>query len=97
MIPGIRLDYQQLRTISPKAARQAVLQILRSCDGNISETGRILGISRLTIYKALRKQKEEDLDDASRAPKRVANKTAGSIEEKVVSIKQKNKLRTPQT
>ncbi len=89
MIPGIRLDYQQLRTISPKAARQAILQILRSCDGNISETARILGITRVTIYKAIRKQKKEDLGDASRAPKRVANKTESSIEEKVIAIKQK--------
>ena len=89
MIPGIRLDYQQLRTISPKAARQAILQILRSCEGNVSETARILGITRTTIYKAIRKQKEENLDDASRAPKRVTNKTESSIEEKVVLIKQK--------
>ena len=89
MIPGIRLDYQQLRTISPKAARQAILQILRSCDGNVSETGRILGITRTTIYKAIRKQKEEDLSDSSRAPKRVTNKTEPSIEEKVILIKQK--------
>lgn len=85
MIPGIHLDYQQLRIISPKAARQAILQILKSCDGNVSETGRILGITRTTIYKAIRKQKKEDLDDASRAPKTVANKTEYSIEEKVIT------------
>lgn len=89
MIPGIRLDYQQLRNISPKAARQAILQILGSCDGNVCETARILRITRTTIYKAIRKQKEENLDDCSRAPKRIANKTASSIEEKVVAIKQK--------
>jgi transposase len=88
MIPGIRLDYQQLRTISPKAARQAVLQILRSCEGNVSETARILGITRITIYKAIRKQSEEDLDDASRAPKTIANRTPSDIEEKVLIIKQ---------
>ena len=89
MIPGIHLDYQQLRTISPKAARQAILQILRSCDGNVSETARILGITRTTIYKAIRKQREKDLSDSSRVPKRVANKTESSIEEKVILIKQK--------
>lgn len=89
MIPGIRLDYQQLRTISPKAARQAILQILKSCEGNVSETARILCISRATIYKAIRKQKEECLEDSSRAPKSVANKTESSVEEKVVKLKRK--------
>ena len=89
MIPGIHLDYQQLRTISPKAARQAILQILKSCKGNVSETGRILGVTRLTIYKSIRKQKEECLDDASRAPKTIANKTAKDIEEKIIALKTK--------
>src|SRR3989338_5670450 len=89
MIPGIRLDYQQLRTISPKAARQAILQILRSCEGNVSETASILGVTRTTIYKAIRKQKEECLGDASRAPRTVANKTLSSTEDKVVELKKK--------
>ncbi len=89
MIPGIHLDYRELRTISPKAARQAILQILGSCEGNVSETARILGITRATIYKAIRKQKEEYLDDSSRAPKTVANKTASSIEDKVIKLKRK--------
>ena len=89
MIPGIHLDYQELRTISPKAARQAILQILKSCNGVVAETARILSITRATIYKAQRKAKEENLSDASRAPKRVANKTSADVEERVVTIKQK--------
>lgn len=89
MIPGIHLDYQQLRTISPKAGRQAILQILKSCKGNVSKTAHILGITRSTVYKAIKKQKEENLNDCSRAPKRVANKTESSIEEKVIELKEK--------
>lgn len=88
MIPGIRLDYQELRTISPKAARQAIVQIVKSCNGNVTKTAHALGVTRATIYKALRKQKEECLDDASRAPKTVSNKTASDIEGKIVAIKQ---------
>ncbi len=89
MIPGIHLDYQELRTISPRAARQAILQILKSCNGVVAETARILRITRATIYKAQRKAKEENLNDASRAPKRVANKTSADIEERVITIKRK--------
>lgn len=88
MIAGIHLDYQELRTISPKAARQAILQILKSSGGNIALTARTLKITRPTIYKAIRKQKEEQLDDDSRAPHLVANKTADTIEEKIVFLKQ---------
>lgn len=89
MIPGILLDYQELRTISPQAARQAVLQILKSCDGNITKTARVLNVTRATIYKTLRKKKDHNLSDASRAPKTVVNKTSGDIENKVILLKQK--------
>lgn len=94
MIPGIHLDYQELRTISPKAARQATLQILKSCDGNITQTARILKITRATIYKTLMKQRVESLNDSSRAPKIIANKTPINIEEKIVTIKKTDQLRT---
>ena len=87
MIPGIRLDYQELRTISAKAARQAILQILKSCDGNVAQTARTLHITRLTVYKAIKKSHGDDLDDASRAPKTVPNKTSQDIETRVVAIK----------
>ncbi len=89
MIPGIHLDYQELRKISPKAARQAVLQILNSCNGNVTQTARILKVTRITIYKTLRKQKREDLHDCSRTPHRIANKTSFDIEKKVILLKQK--------
>ena len=47
------LDYQELRSISPKAARQAILQILKANDGKVSATARMLGVTRRTVYKAL--------------------------------------------
>jgi len=89
MNTGIHLEYRELRTISPKAARQAILQILKTNKGNLASTARILHTSRRTIYKALRKQKEQCLDDISTAPHTVKNKTEASIEEKVVTLKQK--------
>lgn len=94
MIPSIHLDYQQLRTMSSKAVGQTILQIVKSFIGNVSKTTRILSITRPTVYKAIRKQKAENLDDYSPAPKKVANKTPSSIEERVINLKQKNKLLT---
>jgi len=83
------LDYNELRTISPKAARQAILQILAANKGNVSATARLLGVTRKTVYKALRKKAAGNLEDASRAPKVVPHKTAQDIEEKVLELKQK--------
>ncbi len=89
MNTGIRLDYKELRTISPKAARQAIIQILKSTKGNVRETARLLHTTRSTIYKALVKQKEKNLDDISTAPHNVRNKTSLDIESKVVLLKEK--------
>ena len=83
------LDYQELRSISPKAARQAILQILKANDGKVSETARMLGVTRRTVYKALMKRNAGNLDDACRAPKVVHNKTPQEIEEKVLLLKRK--------
>ena len=89
MNTGIRLDYKELRTISPKAARQAILQILKSTKGNVAKTACLLHTTRRTIYKALIKQKEKNLDDTSTAPHTVKNKTHGDIESKVILVKEK--------
>jgi hypothetical protein len=89
METGIRLDYKELRTISPKAARQAIFQILKSVKGNVAETARILHTTRLTIYKALLKQKSKNLNDLSTAPHTIRNKTHENIESKVIGLKEK--------
>jgi transposase len=89
MNTGIHLDYKELRSISPKAARQAILQILKSTNGNVKETACLLHTTRKTIYKALLKQKEKNLDDLPTAPHTNANKTDNNIEEKVIELKEK--------
>lgn len=91
MITGIHLDYKELRGISPKAARRAILQVLKSTKGNVAETARLLHTTRRTIYKALGKDKTGDLDDLSTAPKSVPNRTAPDIEDKVIEIKKKTR------
>lgn len=83
------LDYQELRNISPKAARQAILQILKAYKGNVSITARMLGVTRRTVYKALLKNNAGNLEDASRAPKVIHNKTPKEIEDKVLLLKKK--------
>jgi len=91
MIPGIRLDYKELREISPQAARRAILQVLKSVDGNVAECARLLHTTRRTIYKALKKESTGNLKDTSTAPKHVPNRTAFGIEEKVIEIKKKTR------
>src|SRR6266487_979908 len=91
MIAGIHLDYKELRGISPQAARRAILQVLKSVDGNIAECARLLHTTRRTIYKALQKEEAGNLDDCSTAPKTVHNKTATHIEDKVIEIKRKTR------
>lgn len=83
------LDYQELRSISPKAARQAILQIYKANHEKVSATARMLGITRRTVYKALSKRIAGNLDDTSRAPKVVHNKTPEAIAEKVIKLKKK--------
>lgn len=89
MKTGIHLEYKELRTISPKAARQAILQILASNKGNVTQTAQMLNTTRRTIYKAIKKKQENQLDDTSTAPHTVHNKTASTIENSVVSLKEK--------
>lgn len=91
MIDGIHLDYQELREISPKAARTAILQLLNATKGNVSETAKLLHTTRRTIYKAIQKEKHGDLHDASTAPHVVHNRTPEDIEKKVIQIKQKTR------
>lgn len=51
------LDYKELRSISPRAARQTFLQILKANHHNVSQTARMMGITRRTVYKTLEKKK----------------------------------------
>ena len=50
------LDYQELRSISPQAARQAILQILKANKGRVAPTARVFNITRATVYKAIAKR-----------------------------------------
>ncbi len=83
------LDFQELRSISPKAARQAILQILKANSGRVAVTARMLNITLATVYKAIRKKELGELDDSSRSPHVIYNKTADDIQEKVVGLKKK--------
>ena len=81
------LDYHALRRDSPKSARRAVLQVLKAHDGNISKTARIFNISRATVYKVIQKDCENTLDDRSRAPHTVHNKTDSKLETRVLELR----------
>lgn len=91
MITGIHLDYQELRAISSQAARQAVLQILKACNGNIAQTAKLLHITRATVYKAIKKKRSGDLADTPKIAKHIHNKTSADIENKVILLKKKTR------
>jgi len=82
-----RLGYQELRQSSAVAARRAMLQVLKAHKGNVSKTARIMNVTRATVYKALKKKESGDLNDRSRAPKRVHNKTDVEIESRILKAR----------
>lgn len=86
-----KIDYKVLRGIDPVAARTCVLEYLKTCGGNISDTSLSFGINRAVIYDILKKQVEGDLSDRSKAPKYSPNKTSSSVEDKVVKAKNKTR------
>jgi len=87
-----RIDYKQLREISPEAARKAVLEYLRTNKGNIYQTARLFGINRAVVYDIMKKNGEGDLKDRSKVPKHQPRKTSALIEDKVIEIKNKTRL-----
>lgn len=79
-----QISYKTLRKINPEAARTAVLEYLSSNGGNVTETAKTFGVQRLTIYNII-KRASGDLEDRSRAPNRVANKTRSDVEQRVLA------------
>ena len=90
--PGHHINYKQLRSIDPQAARIAVLNYLESVGGNISRTARVFGINRCVVYDILQKQASGDLNDRSRAPHYQPRKTPDYIETQVIAAKNKTHL-----
>jgi transposase len=89
---GRRIEYKELRKINPEAARRAVLEYLKSNSVNISEAARVFGVTRPVIYDILSKQRQGDLKDRSKRPRRQPSKSAPEVEDKVVEAKNKTRL-----
>jgi len=53
METGARIDYKKLRRINPEAARQAVLEYLKTNNRNISNAARVFSVNRPVIYDIL--------------------------------------------
>ena len=85
--PSRKIDYKQLRKTNPKAARRAVLEYLKASNHNISEAASIFGINRAVVYDIIKKEKEGDLRDRSKVPKRQPRKTPIALEDKVIEVK----------
>ncbi len=85
------IDYRELRKVNAEAARRAVLGYLRT-NANISQTARMFGVTRAVVYDILKKERQGDLKDRSRAPRRQPRKTPAVIEDKVVVLKNKTRF-----
>ena len=72
--------YHELRKVSPEKARILVRKVLEQNKGNVSKTARILGISRNTVRRA----RDGNLNDLSRAPKHIPHKTPAHLETLIV-------------
>jgi len=92
MSPGVRIDYKELRKLNPEAARTAVLEYLKTNKRNIADVAKVFGVQRLVVYDIIKKAKEGNLKDRSRAPKNQPNKTPVAIEEKVIKVKNTTRL-----
>ena len=91
-LPRGKIDYKQLRRINSEAARRAVLEYLKTNNRNISEASSIFGINRAVVYDIIKKEREGDLKDRSKAPKHQPRRTPAAIEDKVIEIKNKTRL-----
>ena len=89
---GCRIDYKKLREINPEAARRAVLEYLKTNQGNISQTAQLFSITRAVVYDIIRKDKEGDLRDRSKVPNHQPKKTPTVIEAKVIELKNRTRL-----
>jgi len=75
------IDYQELRNFRTPSAHQPVLKSLRGNNCNFSQTAKILGITRITIYRALTRLDDANLENPSSAPKLAHKKTLKKAEE----------------
>jgi transposase len=72
--------YHELREIESSKARELVRKVLKNNNGNVSETARILAVSRNTVRRA----RDGSLEDLSRRPHHSPTKTEHSLEELIV-------------
>ncbi len=88
----VLIDYKKLRQINPEAARTAVLSFLASNNRNIAKTAKAFGLQRVVVYDIIRKSKQGNLKDRSKAPKRVHNRTVHDIVEVIIKAKNTTKF-----
>jgi len=81
------IDYKQLRKVNPETARLAVLEYLKTNHHNVSDAARVFSINRCVVYDIIHKEREGDLKDRPRTPKRQPSKTPSQIEDKVIEVK----------
>lgn len=90
----VKINYQKLRKVNPEAARIVVLEYLSSNGSNISDCAKCFGINRAVVYDIVKKGKQGDLRDRSKAPKTIPHRTSIDLENIIVEAKNTTGLST---
>ena len=86
-IHGIRIDYKELRKINPEAARQTVIECLKTNGHNIADTARVFRVNKTVVYDILAKSKEGNLKDRPKIPKHQPRQKIKSFEASYLSAR----------
>jgi transposase-like protein len=89
---AVKINYKELRKISPATACQAVVDYSQNDGGNITEVARIFGINRCVVYDILHKWSEGDLRDRPRTPLHQPHRTPAEREDQVIAAKNQTRL-----
>ena len=84
-----RIDYKELRKMTPESSRGVVATLQKSIGHNVSATDRMFGVVRRVVFGILERRARDDLRDQPRTPERQTNKTPPDIEERLVVAKNK--------
>ena len=88
----ISMSFKELWKINPYKARQELIKMYQKL-GGIKTTAKVLGCSRNTVKKWVRRYAvNQKLEELSRRPQRVPRKTSPSLEQSVLDIRNKTNL-----
>jgi len=89
---GVRIDYEVLRRINPKAGRRAVLEYLTSCNHNVAQTSGPSGSPVLRYMPFSAGHGRGIWQNRPKTLHRQPRKTPHQVEERVVNVRNRTTL-----